>query len=98
MDRTTRGRLAHLLRQQYPWVADPEIGPASVEAGECDECGAEARLVQTCGPGSAVFLGRRCALAAGTDAWCDGHTDDAVTALAWLERLPPEADAAARLW
>src|SRR5688572_29799384 len=98
MDRTTRGRLAQELRERYPWVADPAFGPSAVEAGECDACGSEARLVQTCGPGSGVSLGRDCALAAGSDAWCAGHAEEANHALAWLRALPLEADAAARLW
>ena len=83
---------------RYPWLDDTEVGPRSVEAGECEACGREARLVMTCGPGPAVYLGRRCAAAHGAEAWCDGHAGEAVDALAWLARLPAEADAVARLW
>lgn len=86
------------LRRRYPWLAHRELGPGNVEAGECDGCGAEARLVMTCGPGAGVYLGRRCAAEAGTSGWCEGHVCEAQGALAWLAGLPPEADAVARLW
>lgn len=69
-----------------------------MEAGECDGCASEARLVQTCGPGPYQFLGRRCALAAGGDAWCAGHAADAAAALTKLAGLPVEADTVARVW
>src|SRR5688500_9003673 len=85
------------LRDRYPWLDGAEHGPSAVEAGECERCGAEARLVATCGPGP-VYLGRACASALGVGAWCDGHADEAAAALAWLQRLPPEADVVARLW
>ncbi|CAN5831542.1 hypothetical protein BH20ACT7_BH20ACT7_16380 [soil metagenome] len=102
--------LRRALRRRYPWLDHPDLGPAAVEAGECDRCGVEARLTATCGPTAAaysaeaplqagpVFLGRRCAAAVGTDAWCDGHRQEAVEALAWLKSLPSEADDVARLW
>ncbi len=92
-----RPALRAALRARYPWLDEPDVGPRGVEAGECDACGAEARLVTTCGPGP-VALGRRCAGDAGAGAWCDGHAEEAAAALAWLERLPPEADDVARLW
>ena len=97
MDLTDRRRLAAALRERYQWVTDTRFGPSAVEAGECDGCGQEARLVATCGPG-AVYLGRRCALAGGADVWCAGHADDAVACGAWLCELPAEADLVARLW
>ena len=99
MDRTRRAALSQVLRQRFPTlVGGDEFGPEAVEAGECDRCGTEPRLVMTCGPGPAVYLGRRCATAAGVDAWCAGHADDARRALVWLHELPPQSDAAARLW
>ena len=55
-------------------------------------------MVETCGPGPFVALGRRCAAELGTEAWCEGHRGEAARALAWLARLPPEADDVARLW
>lgn len=94
------------LLQRYPWLADTEHGPQSVEAGECDRCAGEARLVAPCGPpprGSARVgpdwgVGRRCAAELGVEGWCGGHEDEALGALAWLSALPPEADDVARLW
>lgn len=92
-----KAALRAALRARHPWLEATEMGPRAVEAGECDRCGAEARLVTTCGPGP-LHLGRRCAARLGTAAWCEGHVDDARQALDWLARLPPEADEAARLW
>lgn len=94
------------LRNRYPWVDCTDIGPRSVVAGECDRCGAEARLVAPCGPPPEGVcgakpdwaLGRRCTLECGTDAWCAGHEAEGEHALAWLAALPPEADDVARLW
>jgi hypothetical protein len=93
-----RLELRRALAARHPWVAHPELGPRAVEAGECDRCGGEARLVTTCGPGAALMLGRRCAAELGEEAWCAGHVDEARQALRWLAGLPPEADAVARLW
>jgi hypothetical protein len=94
---TANQTLQRVLGERYPWVRDLEIGPRAVEAGECDACGLEPRLVQTCGPGP-VYLGRRCAAAAGTAAWCAGHEDEADAALRTLAALPAEADDVARMW
>jgi len=74
------------------------VGPQAVEAGECDRCGAEPRLTQTCGPSAYPCLGRECALAAGEDAWCEGHAAEARAALGWLAALDADADDVARLW
>lgn len=97
MDREARAQLRAALRRRYGWVGDAEWGPSAVEAGECDGCSAEARLVMTCGPGG-VYLGRDCLQRLGAGAWCDGHGEDAAAALAWARPLPPETDTVARLW
>lgn len=93
----SKDELRARLRAAHPWLDDEANGPRTVDAGECDGCGSEARLVQTCGPGAAQ-LGRQCARDRGVEAWCDGHHDDAVAALTWLAELPPDADDVARLW
>lgn len=93
-----RQRLRAALRERYPWLGSVDVGPQAVEAGECDRCGAEARLVETCGPIAWQYLGRRCAAELADDAWCDGHAEQADSALRWLARLPDEADTVARLW
>lgn len=93
-----RARLRAALLEHHAWLTDETVGPAAVEAGECDGCGAEARLVMVCGPGADGFLGARCALARGTAAWCDGHELEASEALERLAALPPRADLLARLW
>lgn len=98
MDPTGRARLRAALVARYPWLTHDDLGPRAVQAGECDGCGAEARLVTTCGPAPALALGRRCARDRGAEAWCTGHADEAVEALAWLGELPAEADDVARLW
>lgn len=90
--------LLRALRERYPWLDRDEVGPRSVEAGECDRCGHEARMVESCGPGVHHYLGRRCARRVGIAAWCPGHRDAAADRLARLAALPPEADDVARLW
>lgn len=98
MDAVQRRGLRAAIEKRYPWVAGGDLGPAAVEAGECDVCGAEARLITTCGPGAYRYLGRRCTATLGDQAWCDGHADEARDAAAWVAALPPEADVVARLW
>lgn len=93
-----RRALRAALIDRYPWIADHDVGPQAVEAGECDRCGSEARLVATCGPTRWAGLGRRCAAVVGRQAWCDGHADDAARWLVRLRGLPDEADTVARLW
>jgi hypothetical protein len=102
--------LRRVLLARYPWLGEVDHGPQSVEAGECDRCGAEARMVAPCGPppsdraagdrgiGPDWALGRRCAAELDVDGWCDGHEDEALAALRWLAGLPDEADEVARLW
>lgn len=94
-DRTV---LREALLTHHPWLGRDDLGPRSVPAGECDRCGHEARLVETCGPGIHRYLGRRCAEIVGADAWCEGHRAEAEDAIGWLRDLPEEADDVARLW
>ncbi|HEU0129888.1 MAG TPA: hypothetical protein VFQ85_02725 [Mycobacteriales bacterium] len=82
------------LRREHPWLDDAEFGPRNVTAGACDRCGAEARLVTTCGPQGGEY-GRRCAT---PDDWCEGHAEEAARARAYLDALPPDADDVAWLW
>lgn len=98
LDAEQRRQLRTALTARYPWLAGHEVGPRALDAGECDRCGAEARLVTPCGPTSWAGLGRACAAELGTGAWCDGHADEARAWLEQLAALPPEADAVARLW
>ena len=106
VDAATRGALRRALLARYPWLRDPDLGPASVEAGECDACGAEPRMAAPCGPppplpgpaGPNWALGRRCLLAYGDQVWCGGHETEAAVVVAWVRALPEEADTAARLW
>ncbi len=103
-DEIDRAALRSAIRAAHPWVTSTELGPQAVSAGECDVCGEEARLVQPCGPpppqgtGPDWALGRRCALDAGVEGWCDGHEEEALEALEWLQALPDDADRIARLW
>ena len=97
MDAARRRQLQAALRARYPWVSDPEVGPGAVEAGECDRCGLEARLVLTWGPGTDIYLGRRCVEELGEAAGCSGHRDNGHAARDAMGLLPPEADAVTRL-
>lgn len=78
----------------HPWLDDERFGPRNVNAGDCERCGAEPRLVMTCGPGSGEY-GWDCAR---EDDWCDGHQDEAAEALRWLAALPEDAADVAYLW
>lgn len=80
------------LLAAHPWLGDLRFGPRNVDAGECDRCGAEPRLVQPCGPGQ---YGRRCLT---EDDWCEGHAGEAADAAAYLDALPDDADDVAWLW
>lgn len=97
-DRQQRRHLRAAIVARHPWVERPDVGPAAVEAGDCDRCGVEARLVQLCGPVPWAAVGRRCAARLGTPAWCEGHAAQAAVALRQLAALPVEADTVARLW
>lgn len=93
-----KAALRRALRDRYPWLDDTDRGPRAVDAGECDRCGAEARLVTTCGPIAWAALGRRCVAELGLDVWCEGHAGEGGAILDWAGRLPAEADDVARLW
>lgn len=97
-DAAARRRLRATVTARHPWVTDPDVGPQTVEAGDCGRCGLEARLVATCGPQPWEALGRRCAAALGTAAWCAGHAPQAEELLRRLAALPADADRVARLW
>lgn len=107
LDAAERRLLRTTLLTRAPWLANSDVGPQSVTAGECDICSHEARLVRPCGPppsalGTAATpewaLGRVCARSIGVSGWCSGHEDEATATLEWLANLPPNADVIARLW
>jgi hypothetical protein len=98
VDADRRRALRDELLARHAWLDHDEVGPRTVEAGECDRCGDEARMVATCGPVAWAALGRACALEIGPGAWCDGHAEQAASWLQLLAALPAEADVAARLW
>lgn len=97
-DRLDRRALREALRQTYPWVADAEVGPAAVEAGECDRCARRPRCVPTCGPVAWAALCATCAVEVGEDGWCDGHRDEGAAHRAWAEHLPAAWPTVVRLW
>lgn len=87
------------MAEAYPWVTDPEVGPSSVEAGECDRCARRPRCVSTCGPVAWRALCATCVGEVGDDeGWCDGHVDDARRYQRWAADLPPEWPTVTRLW
>jgi hypothetical protein len=83
-----RRALRRALLEAEPWLAATEVGPASVDAGTCDRCGEQPRLLPTCGPAGHAALCRGCALALGEDAWCDGHAEEGAAARRWAAELP----------
>jgi hypothetical protein len=64
------------------------VGPQAVEAGPCDRCGQQPRLLPTCGPSGGVAVCRGCAAALGDDGWCAGHREEGAAARAWAATLP----------
>lgn len=93
-----RRELRAVLRRAHPWVADPEVGPSSVEAGECDRCARRPRCVPTCGPVPWTALCRDCAIEVGDDGWCDGHAEDGARYRRWAADLPDQWATLTRLW
>jgi hypothetical protein len=69
-----------------------------VDAGACDRCGQLPRLLPTCGPDGLPGVCRPCARDLGTDAWCDGHLEEATASLRWADALPDHWDLAVTLW
>ncbi len=88
MDRHQRQTLRSTLLATAPWLGATEVGPQAVDAGRCGSCDELPRLLPTCGPAGATALCRDCALAAGDDAWCDGHREDGRAARRWAASLP----------
>lgn len=85
-----RRALGAALATAAPWTRDAAFGPATVDAGDCDRCGRQPRLVATCGPQPWRLLCRDCLLDAGSAAFCDGHRDTATAAIAFATSLPAD--------
>jgi hypothetical protein len=98
LDRDDRARLKAALLALAPWLDAPDVGPRSVDAGACDACDDLPRLLPTCGPAGHTALCAACADTIGLDAWCDGHRDEAETALSWAARLPERWPDLVVLW
>lgn len=98
MKREDRHRLQAALTAAYRWLDEPEWGPRSVVAGECDRCELAPRLVPTCGPVAWVALCRDCTLEVGREAWCDGHAAEGEDILEAVRNLPAEWRSATILW
>lgn len=96
-DRLDRRRLREALAASAPFVGDVHLGPAAVDAGECDRCGVLPRVVATCGPQPWRHLCRDCLLEVGTEAFCEGHRDDALANLGRARELPDDWDTITRL-
>jgi hypothetical protein len=93
-----RPRLRQALLAHAPWLADPDHGPTTVEAGDCDRCGAAPRLVGLCGPTAWQAVCRDCAVAVGDEGWCDGHAAEGEAAREWAASLPDGWAPAVLLW
>ncbi|MFP5310700.1 MAG: hypothetical protein ACLGIR_14100 [Actinomycetes bacterium] len=94
-----RRALRAALLDLAPWLADPDVGPTTVDAGECDRCRARPRIVRGCGPSTPGSLCAECVAALGVDeVWCDGHEAEGREVLAHLARLPADWAEHVRLW
>lgn len=93
-----RRRLRRTLADRHPWLTASDRGPQAVDAGECTRCEVRPRLLPTCGPTAGSALCRECAVEVGVVAWCDGHRDEALAALAWAGGLPPDWATIVRVW
>jgi hypothetical protein len=78
---TTRGSLRRRLLEVAPWLGRTDVGPQAVDAGVCDRCLREPRLLPTCGPTVGLAVCRACAAELGYDGWCVGHQDEGAAAL-----------------
>jgi hypothetical protein len=93
-----RHALRRALLEAEPWLAETDVGPASVDAGACDRCGQAPRLLPTCGPAGDAALCRDCALEVGEDGWCDGHAEEGAAARGWAAALPDSWAQTVTLW
>jgi hypothetical protein len=93
-----RRALRRALLAAEPWLGATEVGPASVDAGSCDRCGALPRVIPTCGPAGHAALCRDCALAVGPGGWCDGHRQEGEEARRWAASLPSSWPRTVVLW
>jgi hypothetical protein len=93
-----RHALRRALLEAEPWLAATEVGPANVDAGTCDRCSEQPRLLPTCGPTGHAALCRDCALALGEEAWCEGHAEAGAAARRWAAELPASWAQTVVLW
>lgn len=69
-----------------------------MEAGSCDRCGQQPRLLATCGPDAPGAVCRDCALNIGEHGWCDGHHAEGALDRRWAAALPERWGDAVVLW
>ncbi|MFA9444814.1 hypothetical protein [Egicoccus sp. AB-alg6-2] len=93
-----RPALRRALLAFAPWLTETEVGPAAVEAGDCDRCGNAPRLLPLCGPVPWQAVCRGCGLELEDDGWCAGHADDGARARDWAAALPSDWERAVLLW
>jgi hypothetical protein len=93
-----RHALRAALLEVAPWLGRTDLGPQSVDAGPCDRCGVDPRLVPTCGPSGGGGVCRDCAARLGDDGWCDGHRDEGRQARRWAATLPDRWGELVVLW
>jgi hypothetical protein len=93
-----RRSLRRALLEAEPWLAETDVGPASVDAGACERCGEVPRLLPTCGPAGYEALCRDCGLEVGEEGWCDGHAAEGLAARCWAAALPASWAQTVTLW
>lgn len=93
-----RPALRRALQDAAPWLEATDVGPRAVDAGPCDRCHDQPRLLPTCGPDAPGAVCRSCAQRLGDAGWCDGHRDDGRAARRWAARLPERWADVVVLW
>lgn len=96
MSVTKRRALKQFLADVVPWLHDVVVGPTTVDAGVCGNCGVLPGIIPVCGPVSFQAVCASCV----TDSalFCDGHADVARYAATFSAALPANWAEIVVLW
>lgn len=91
-----RRALKQYLSDAVPWLHDVTVGPATVDAGACGNCGVLPGIIGVCGPVAFQTVCASCVTQ--SDLFCDGHADVARYAETFCSALPPNWAEIVVLW